>query len=91
VEREPPGGVQQPVAKRLGFADREIAFVCELLGPGDQVLRDQRNLQPDGVEVELRELEVSRPVCLAALMRSSAFARPRCIRSISTVLAVRSV
>ncbi len=35
VEREPSSGVQQPVAKRLRFADRELAVESQLLGPGD--------------------------------------------------------
>ena len=46
VEGEPGGGVQQPVAQRLGFADGELAVEREALGPGDQVLGDQRELQP---------------------------------------------
>ena len=36
----------------------ELAVERELLGPGDQVLGDQRELQPDGVVVEVAEREV---------------------------------
>ena len=58
MEREPPGGVQQPVAKRFRLADRELTLETQPLGPGDQVLSDQRQLDPDGVERELAEREV---------------------------------
>ena len=61
VEGESAGGVQQPVAQRLGFADGQLAVERERLGPGDQVLGDQRELQPDGVVGELAEREVLQP------------------------------
>jgi hypothetical protein len=49
VEGQSGGGVQQPVAQRLGFADGELVVEREVLGPGDQVLGDQRELQFDRV------------------------------------------
>ena len=61
VEGEPAGGVQQPVAKGLGFAGGQVALQAQRLGPDAEVLGDQRELQPDGVEVELAEKEVVKP------------------------------
>jgi hypothetical protein len=58
VEGKPGGGVQESVAQRLGFADGEVAVERQVLGPGDQVLRDQRQLEPDGVVVEVAKGEV---------------------------------
>ena len=63
MERESSGGVQQPVAERFWFADRELALEAQPLGPRDQVLRDQRQLEPHRVERELAEREVLKP-CL---------------------------
>src|ERR687895_2814416 len=51
VEGQPAGGMQQPVAQRLGLADGELAVERQGLGPGDQVLGDQRELQPHLVVV----------------------------------------
>ena len=58
VEGQAGGGVQQPVAQRLGLADRELAVERQELGPGDEVLGDERDLDPHGVVVEVAEREV---------------------------------
>src|SRR3954452_6818188 len=58
VEGQPGGGVQEPVAQRLGFAGGEVAVERELLGPGQEVLGDQREFQPDRVVVKVAEGEV---------------------------------
>ena len=50
--------MQQPVAKGLGLADGQFAIERQELGPGDEVLGDERELQPDGVEIEIAEGEV---------------------------------
>jgi hypothetical protein len=42
VEGEPGGGVQEPVAQRLRLAGGKLAVEAERLGPGDQVLGQQR-------------------------------------------------
>jgi hypothetical protein len=65
AEGQPGGGVQQPVAQRLGFADREVVVEGEQLGPGDDVLGDQRELQPDGVVIEVAERQVVQAGLLA--------------------------
>jgi hypothetical protein len=56
----------RPIAKRFRLADREFALKAQALGPGEQVLRDQRQLEPDGVEVELAEREVLKADLLRA-------------------------
>ena len=53
--------MQQPVAERFRFADRELTGEAQTLGPRDQVLGDQGQLEPHGVEVELAEREVLKP------------------------------
>src|SRR3954447_19364533 len=63
VEGEASGGVQQPAAQRLGFADGELAVECQVLRPGGEVLGDQRQLKPDRVVVEVAEGEVLKPRC----------------------------
>ena len=45
VEGQSGGGVQQPVAQRLG-SDGQLVVEREVLGPGDEVLGDQRELEP---------------------------------------------
>jgi hypothetical protein len=61
VEGQAAGGVQQPVAQRLGLADGEFAVEGERLCPGGEVLGDQRDLDPDGVVIEAAEGEVLKP------------------------------
>jgi hypothetical protein len=61
VEGQSAGGVQLPVAKRFAFAEHQLALQAQALGPGDQVLGDQRELEPDRVERELAEGEVLDP------------------------------
>ena len=58
VERQSRGGVQQPVTERLGFAAGQLAVQAQRLRPDVEVLGDQRELEPDGVEGELAEREV---------------------------------
>jgi hypothetical protein len=58
VEGQTPGGVQQPVAQRLGLADGEVIVEREPLGPGGEVLGDQRDLKPHGVVVKVAKREV---------------------------------
>ena len=60
MEGEARGGVQQLVAQRLGLADGEFAGEREPLGPGDEVLGDQRDLEPHGVVVKVAKWEVGR-------------------------------
>ena len=42
VEGQAPGGVEQPVAQRLGLAAGQLTVEGEVLGPGGEVLGDQR-------------------------------------------------
>jgi hypothetical protein len=49
VAADAGGDVQQPVAQRLGFADRELAVQQQRLGPAAKVAGHQDQLQPDGV------------------------------------------
>jgi hypothetical protein len=44
--------VQQPVAQLLGFGLGQLAVEQQMLGPGDQVDRDQRQLKPGLVDRE---------------------------------------
>ena len=57
VERQTGGGVQQPVAQRFGSAGGQVAVEREVLRPGDDVLGDQRDLQPHLVVGEVSERE----------------------------------
>ena len=50
--------MKEAVAQPFGFAGRELAGERQCLGPGDQVVRDEDELEPDGVEVEVAEGEV---------------------------------
>ncbi len=61
VEDQAAGGVEQAVAQRLGFADGELAVEGEALGPGDEVWGDERELEPDGVVVEVAERQILQP------------------------------
>ena len=47
------GGVEQPVAQRLGFSAVQLGLAGEQhrLGVGEQVGGDQGELDPDGVDV----------------------------------------
>ena len=58
VEREPGGDVQQPVAQPLGLGLGELAVEQQRLGPDDQVVREQHDLQPHLVERERLEREL---------------------------------
>ena len=58
VAGELPGDVQDAVAQPLGLADLVLAVEPELLGPDDDVVRDDRELEPRGVRVEGVEREV---------------------------------
>jgi hypothetical protein len=64
-QRVGPRRCAAPVAQRLGFAGRQFAVERAPLGPGDQVLGDQRELEPDGVVVKVAEGQVLRPGLLA--------------------------
>ncbi|MEN3281400.1 MAG: hypothetical protein V7607_2540 [Solirubrobacteraceae bacterium] len=50
--------MQSPVAHRLGFAEGEVVVERELLGLGDEVLGDPRELEPDGVVIEVADGEI---------------------------------
>lgn len=67
VKGETSGGVQQPIAKRLGLAGRQRAVEAERLGPDAEVLGDQRDLEPDLVERELAKREVLKAGLLGRL------------------------
>ncbi len=66
VEGEPGGGVQEPVAQPLGLAARERAAEQQCLRPGKQVVGDQDEREPDGVEIEVAEGEVAQAGVLVA-------------------------
>jgi hypothetical protein len=55
VEREAAGDVQQPVAQRLRFSGGELALKTERLGPDDQVVGEQHELDPHLVHRECFE------------------------------------
>src|SRR3712207_8216155 len=61
VEAQAAGAVQQSVAQALGFAAREVAVEAQRLGVEDEVLVEQHELQPHGVDVEVTEREVLEP------------------------------
>jgi len=58
VEGEPRGEVQETVAQPRRFAAGELALEQERLGPGDQVVGCQHELEPDRVHLEVAEGEV---------------------------------
>src|SRR3954468_13480754 len=58
VECEPTGDVQQPVAQPFGLGLRELAVEQQRLGPDDQIVREQHDLQPQLVERERLEREL---------------------------------
>src|SRR3954453_4432046 len=84
VEGQASGGVQQPVAQRLGFADGELAVERQVLGPGGEVLGDQRQLEPDGVVIEVAEGEVLKPGLLGGADAVLGAGAGACRRSSST-------
>ena len=57
-EREPGGDVQEPVADSLRLGRRQFAVERERLGPDDQVVREQHDLQPHLVELKFLEREL---------------------------------
>jgi hypothetical protein len=57
-EREPASDVQQPVAQPFGLGLGQLPVEDERLGPDDQVVREQHDLQPHLVERELLEREL---------------------------------
>ena len=61
MEREAGGDVQDPVAQALGFGFGEVSGQEEALRPGDQVVRDSDQGEPDLVVVEVVEREVAQP------------------------------
>ena len=52
VTDDPAGGVKQPVAQSLGLGDRELTVKADQLRPREEVLGDQRDLQPGLVVLE---------------------------------------
>ena len=52
VADELGGGVQQPLAKAFGLCFGELAGQADQLGPGEEVLGDQRELEPGLVVLE---------------------------------------
>src|SRR6266511_3836619 len=58
VVDDPRGNVQQPVAQRLGFGQGERAVQQQCLGPAQEVLGAQDQLEPDGVAAQEVEREV---------------------------------
>src|SRR3954449_8174042 len=58
VECEPTGDVQQPVAQPFGLGLGELAVEQQRLGPDDQIVREQHDLQPQLVERERLEREL---------------------------------
>ena len=65
VTHELGGDVEQPLAKALGFGDREFAVQADQLGPGEEVLGDQRELEPGLVVLERVVREVAHAGVLA--------------------------
>lgn len=55
VEGQARGDVQQAVAQALGLGAREVAGQQEGLRPGEQVVGDEHQLQPDAVEIKVAE------------------------------------
>jgi hypothetical protein len=77
VAGEPAGGVKQPVPEPFRFGGRELTFEADELGPGEQVLGDQRGLEPGLVVLEGVVGRLRMPVSLPARMLSLTCARPR--------------
>jgi hypothetical protein len=75
---DPGGDVQEPVAQRLRFTDGEVTVQEDGLGPGDQVVGGQGQVQPDHVDGDMPGGNRPRPVSLAQRMRSSTRAWARC-------------
>ncbi len=63
---EPAGDVQEPVAQPLRLAAGEFAFQEQPLGPGEQILRAEDELEPGRVWLEAAEGEVLKAGVLAA-------------------------
>lgn len=80
VKDEAAGDVQQPVAQALGLGGRQLAAEQQPLGPGDQVMGEAHELQPDAVVLEVSERQVAQAGVSGALslpMWSSTRARAR--------------
>jgi hypothetical protein len=58
VEREARGDVEQAVAQALGLGLGELAGQQQALGPGDQVVRERDEREPDAVVLEVAERQV---------------------------------
>src|SRR4051794_34169992 len=65
VVDDPSGDVQQPVAQSLGLGLGELAVEAGQLRPGQQVLGDERELQPGLVVLEGVVRQVAHPGVLA--------------------------
>jgi hypothetical protein len=75
---EAAGDVEEPVAETLRLAAGELAREQQPLRPGEQVLRDQDELEPGGVRLKARKGRLLRPVSLLQRIRSSTTAWWRC-------------
>lgn len=62
----PAGDVQEALAQPLGLGEGQLALEAEKTGPGEQLLGDQRELQPHLVVFEGGEGQVAHPGVLAA-------------------------
>lgn len=58
VEAESGGDVQEPIAQALGLATGELSVEHEPLGPAEQVLGQEHELEPDGVVLEVAERQL---------------------------------
>jgi hypothetical protein len=65
---EAAGDVEEAVAESFGFAACELAVEQQPLGPGEQVLRGQGELEPGGVG-RARRTAATRPGSSAASAR----------------------
>ena len=65
VTHELGGNMQQPLAKAFGLCGRELAGQADQLGPAEQVLGDQRDLEPGLVVLEGVVREVAHAGVLA--------------------------
>ena len=80
--RRREGGGSEAAWARPG----ELAGEQERLGPGEQVVREQDELEPDAVVLEVAEGKLRRPVSLSLRMWSSTRARARWRRSSAAIL-----
>ena len=65
VADDPHGGVQQRVTKPFGFGGGELAGQADQLGPGEEVVGNQRELEPGLFVLEVMVQEVAHPGVLA--------------------------